>query len=102
MSGGSFDYLYSQEPEQLITGGFGDELERMAEWLSDHNAEDAAIETLGILYSINHIRTRLQVRLSRMTSIWRTVEWIESADMSVEQFPAALAEYRKEIEPQSH
>lgn len=97
MSGGSFEYLYSKEPEQLVAG-YWSELEEMAQWLTEHDAEDAAKETLEILYTLKHFRTRMDVRLQRMSSLWRMVEWIDSADSSVEQFPAALAEYRKDIE----
>jgi len=100
MSGGSFKYLYSRDVSELL--GSQGELEHMAEWLSAHDAQDAAAEVEDIIASIRQFQRRADTRLRRMSDLFKAVEWYESNDWGKERVDKELARYRgMSCEPES-
>lgn len=98
MSGGSYDYLYSKDVSDLVNSR--STLDDMASRLQGLGyANDAAKETLSILHSIEHFQTRMENRLSRLSGVWKAVEWWDSCDTGSEYLDDELKKYRAEIEP---
>lgn len=85
VSGGSFNYLYRQEPYSI------EDLLEMAQWLSDHDMEEAARATLAM------IPQRAQPELA---DLWKAVEWFTSADWDYEPILEAHEAWQKGKEEQ--
>lgn len=95
MGGGSYNYLYSKEPDELLRGGWED-LEHMARRLARLGyAADAAGETEELLLILRQVQVRLEARQRRLADIWRAVEWWDSGDSGEDGVKAALAQYRE-------
>lgn len=98
MSGGSYNYLglicYDDLAELL---GKESDLRDMADRLAGLGyAQDAARETEELLTMLRQWRTRAEVRVRRLSDVWKAVEWWDSRDSSEDQVRKALAEYRGE------
>ena len=94
MSGGSFGYLCSQEPEEL-PGHWG--LEPALAALREHGAEGAAGELASIAAeartAIAEHEARLDAlapRLAALAPVLKALEWWQSRDWGEERFRAAL------------
>jgi len=88
MSGGSYDYLYSKEPEDLLnrTG----DLERMRDRLIglDHVAAAKAVEALRL--TVVESRVRIGVAMERIAPVMKAVEWLDSCDSGPEEVERAV------------
>ncbi|WP_405925424.1 hypothetical protein [Streptomyces sp. NBC_00035] len=94
MSGGSYNYLYDVLDLEDLQARQHD-LEAMAERLAGLGyAQDAARETEELLVLLRQWQTRVGVRVSRLTDLWRAVERWDSADSSEDKVKGALAIYR--------
>lgn len=94
MSGGSFNYLCDALDLDDILAKQND-LRDMADRLGGLGyAQDAAAETEELLVQLRQWQIRTEVRLKRLTPVWKAVEWWDSADYSEDQVHAALKTYR--------
>lgn len=98
MSGGSYNYLCgAQDLEDLRARRF--DLEEMASRLAGLGyAQDAARETEELLLLLRQWETRAAVRMSRLSDVWRAVEWWDSNDSSESRVHEALAKYRDDTD----
>jgi hypothetical protein len=95
MSGGSYEYLYVKTTEEIMGWGVRENLQRMADRLTEiGDAEDAAGETEDILAMIAQFERRVSVRLRRLSGVWHAVEWMDSGDSGIEEVRTALEAYR--------
>jgi hypothetical protein len=95
MSGGSFNYLHSKFPEDLMVSGqsdLGDMIDALAVL---GYAKDAAVESAGVLADICACQVRLEAKLRRLEGVWKAMEWWQSGDWSENVFKRALADYRE-------
>lgn len=96
MSGGSYNYLGSicyDDLAELLTKE--SDLRDMADRLAGLGyAEDAARETEELLVMLRQWKTRAEVRVRRLATVWHAVEWWDSHDWSEDQVRKALATYR--------
>lgn len=94
MSGGSYNYLCAiQDLEDLQARQH--DLANMAERLAGLGyAQDAARETEELLLLFRQWQTRADIRLRRLTDVWKAVEWWDSNDSSETRVHEALAKYR--------
>lgn len=100
MSGGSFNYLCHSWDLNDIVGKLGD-LEAMSQALAGLGyAQDAARETEELLVILRQWQVQTEVRLHRLTPVWKAMEWWQSCDSSEDGFREALAEYRGEPKEQ--
>jgi hypothetical protein len=97
MSGGSYEYLCLKSIDELFNRR--DLLEAMASRLTELGARDAAEETEEILSIFNHFERRMNVRIKRLSDLWRAVEWFDSCDIGQGQLDNSIDEYRAEVEP---
>lgn len=94
MSGGSYNYLYCKDPDQIIDEQA--ELERMSSRLAGLGyAVDAARETEELILIIRQFKNRVGTRIDRLSPVWKAIEWWDSADWGEEEVKAALAKYRE-------
>ena len=103
MSGGSFNYLSSKDPADLLGNSF-EELEYMASWLTEQGFTDVAGETEDILAEVKTISAevkaferRVGTRMKRLERVWGAVEWCVSGDISMDDVHKAIEEYRGRV-----
>lgn len=95
MSGGSFNYLFAKDAEDIYR--CEEELERMSQTLAQLGyAEDAAMETETLLLIIRQVRTRINARLTRLNPVFKAIEWWKSGDSNEDTVKEALTRYRGE------
>jgi hypothetical protein len=98
VSGGSYNYLYIREPEDLAVNT--EDLERMIDRLAGLGyAEDAAKETQELLLIVRQFRVRVSTIADRLSPVWRAQEWWDSNDWGEDDLKEALKKYRGENEP---
>lgn len=94
MSGGSFNYLCDTWDLDHLLGKQGS-LEAMSQALATVGyAQDAARETEELLVLLRQWQNQAEVRLKRLTPVWKAMEWWKSNDWGEDDFREALAEYR--------
>jgi hypothetical protein len=98
MSGGSYEYLYSKDVEEIMTEWDAREnLERMVNRLAGLGyASDAAQESMKVLLDIRAFEVRMAVMLMRLSPVWKAVEWWDSNDWGEDSVKNTLAKYRGE------
>lgn len=95
MSGGSFNYLYGRQFPEIFD--YLHDLEDMVKFLSERGyARDAAREADELLLMLRSIQVRAETRMQRMSSVFKSAEWWQSADTNEDRFKEELARYRGE------
>jgi len=93
MSGGSYDYLYSKDVEDLLHSQ--ETIQNMADRLAGLGyASDAAKETEIILLTLRQFENRISAMKERLSDVWHSVEWWDSCDSGEESVKNALEKYR--------
>ena len=78
MSGGSYDYLYSREPEELIYKI--EDMKKMRDRLIEFGFNDCAEWTQRIINQVEKFDIVLRTMKDEIEDIWRDIEWIDSGD----------------------
>lgn len=98
MSGGSYNYLcYAQTLEDLLDpqhNRLGD-LYGMTNSLRQRGLTDAVEEAELILQAVETARMRVNIRLQRLTGLFKAVEWNESGDSGPERVAEAYENYKR-------
>ena len=95
MSGGSYNYLCYKDSSQLLSGEADEDLQEMADSLTELKyAEDAAKETQDLLLIIKQSRDRIEASRKRLEAIWHSLEWWMSGDSGENEFKEELEKYR--------
>ena len=95
MSGGSYNYLYSAWPEQLVAGDHNEDLRRMADRLTELGRDADAALTEDLILEIRHTRRRIEAMQRKLSAPWQIVEWLDSGDHSHDSAMEALVEHDK-------
>lgn len=87
MSGGSFNYLFCH-----VKGleHHDEDLQRMADRLTELGAPDAAEATRAVLSTLE----QAEQQADALEDVWHDVEWYDSGDNGWEQVERAFADYR--------
>lgn len=94
MSGGSYEYICFAEPLELFEKI--SEIQRMSDRLAELGyASDAASETQNLLLTIRQYENRIRTMHNRLSAVWKSIEWWDSADSGEKQVKEALEKYRK-------
>jgi len=93
MSGGSYDYLFYKDPDELLNSlsTIQDMTDRLA---GLGYADDAASETEYLLLTIRQFENRISTMKARLEDVWRAVEWWDSNDSGEDGVKKALDAYR--------
>ena len=92
MSGGSYNYLYCKEPEELLTSIW--DIEDMAEELTKMNYLDVAADLTRLAEYTKSARIRIGVLSEQLRPVMKAVEWCKSCDIGEEDLRKTIEEYR--------
>jgi hypothetical protein len=93
MSGGSYDYLYCKDTEELFSKAI--DIEDMAETLEKLNYLDVARDMRRLSEYIRSACNRVEVLSEQLKPIMKAVEYYEDCDISAEGLGEAVEKYRK-------
>ena len=93
MSGGSYDYLYCKDTEELFSKAV--DIEDMAETLEKLNYLDVARDMRRLSEYIRSACNRVEVLSEQLKPIMKAVEYYEDSDISAEGLGEAVEKYRK-------
>jgi hypothetical protein len=106
MSGGSFNYLFMQEGQDLLTRDNAEEnVEAMAKQLAGYGqaGQLAAARTQALLLKLQAYRAALaqmteeiDAGVAEMSAVWKNVEWHQSGDYGKDDVLQALAEHDRD------
>lgn len=92
MSGGSYDYLYCKEVEELFREiGYIDD---MSDKLEKMDYLDVARDMRRLSEYIKTAYNRIDVLAEQLRPIMKAVEWYSSCDYGLEDVEKAIAKYR--------
>ena len=93
MSGGSYDYLFTEELEQMR---WKDEIfKKMVNRLLELGYDDAARNTIEFQQMVKRYFLTMEVARDKLAPVWKAVEWADSGDTGMEPVGNAIAEYRE-------
>lgn len=93
MSGGSYDYLYCKEAEELMS--CVSYLEDMTETLIKEGYEDVALDMARLTEYIKSANIRISVLSKQLRDVMKAVEWYESCDIGKDSLKKRIEEYRR-------
>lgn len=93
MSGGSYDYLYCKDTEELFSKAI--EFDEMAETLEKLNCLDVARDMRRLSEYIKSAYNRVDVLAAQLKPIMKAVEYYEDCDISEDSLKATVEEYRR-------
>ena len=94
MSGGSLNYLFCNEPEQLFEAGRVEDLETAAAVLMSDGYKDIAMDVLRLAEYIKSAQIRVSVLHEQLQDVLHAVEWYMSADYGKATMRKHLDAYR--------
>ena len=92
MSGGSYDYLYCKDPEELFENVTY--IEDMADTLVKLNYLDVARDMTRLSEYIKTALNRVSVLSEQLKPIMKAVEYYEDCDYSLETLNKTIEKYR--------
>lgn len=94
MSGGSWNYLYSKDIDDLMQYSNIELLEEMADYLNQNGYEDIAKDTRRLVEYIKSAKIRVETLFEMLSPVFKAVEWYCSADWGKGSVDKAIEEYR--------
>ena len=94
VSGGSWNYLYSKEIDDLMQYSNIETLEEMADYLNQNGYEDVAKDTRRLVEYIKSAKIRVETLFEMLSPVFKAVEWYCSADWGKDRVDKAIEEYR--------
>lgn len=93
MSGGSLNYLYCKEPEELFD--HIEDLEQVEAQLLSRGHKDVAKDVRRLIEYLNSAYNRISVLHDQLRDVCKAVEWYLSADSSETRIDEAVETYRR-------
>lgn len=94
MSGGSWDYLYSKDIDELMNGSSTELLQDMADRLNSAGFEDVAKDTQRLVEYIKSASIRIETLFETLSPVFKAVEWFDSGDWGEETLNNEILKYR--------
>ena len=94
MSGGSWDYLYSKDIDELMNGSSAESLQDMADRLNSAGFEDVAKDTQRLVEYIKSASIRIETLFEGLSPVFKAVEWFDSGDWGKETLNNEILKYR--------
>lgn len=92
MSGGSFNYLYCRDIDELMNNT--SDLEEMRDYLISYGYEDIAKDTQRLIEYIKSAECVIGTLKDMLEPVFHAVEWYESGDYGKEKMIEVLEKYR--------
>ena len=101
MSGGSFNYLCMavDHDEPLSIARKLEDIKDMRDALMSEGATDAAEATGEIVSMIERFFDELESKASKLSPLWRAMEWYCSGDWGKDRLEDALEKWRSDLHP---
>ena len=94
MSGGSFNYLYCKETEDMFSDTVILDLSGMEDILLKTNYTDIAKDIRRLIEYIKSARNRVEVLQENLKPVLKAVEWYDSCDIGADGLAKAVERYR--------
>lgn len=91
MSGGSYDYLYSKDAEDIVYRL--PDLIRMKDRLIQLDMKTAAEKVQRLILTVEKYRIEADARMDEMYELMRAVEWHDSGDSGLDSVKAAYEKF---------
>lgn len=95
MSGGSWNYLYSKDIEELMNDSTIELLQDMSDRLVALGYTDVAQDTQRLTEYIKSANIRIETLFEMLSPIFKAVEWFDSGDWGEETLNNEVLKYRK-------
>ena len=93
MSGGSYDYLYCKEPEELFSQV--EYIEDMSELALRLGYKDIALDLTRLAEYIKSANIRVSVLHTQLRGVMRDLEWYDSCDIGEDTLKEHIEKYRQ-------
>ena len=94
MSGGSWNYLYSKEIDELMNGSSTELLQDMVDRLNSAGFKDVAKDTQRLVEYIKSASIRIETLFETLSPVFKAVEWFDSGDWGEETLNNEILKYR--------
>ena len=94
MSGGSWDYLYSKDIDELMNGSSTELLQDMVDRLNSAGFKDVAQDTQRLVEYIKSASIRIETLFETLSPVFKAVEWFDSGDWGEETLNNEILKYR--------
>ena len=95
MSGGSWDYLYCKDVDELMNGSAIELLQDMSDRLVALGYTDVAEDTQRLTEYIKSANIRIETLFEMLSPVFKAVEWFDSGDYGKETLNNEVLKYRK-------
>lgn len=95
MSGGSWNYLYCKDVDELMNGSSTELLQDMVDRLNSAGFKDVAKDTQRLVEYIKSARIRIETLFEALSPVFKAVEWFDSGDWGKETLNNEVLKYRK-------
>lgn len=92
MSGGSYNYLYWLEFQDVVSRQ--EDLENMRDRLVELGFKDLAKETNNILNESLELQKKINEKLNKIRQVWKSVEYYDSSDVGLSDVKEEVSKYR--------
>jgi hypothetical protein len=94
MSGGSWNYLYCKEIDELMNGSSTELLQDMVDRLNSAGFKDVAKDTQRLVEYIKSASIRIETLFETLSPVFKAVEWFDSGDWGKETLNNEILKYR--------
>lgn len=92
MSGGSYNYLYWIEYQDIVSRE--EDIENMRDRLAELGYDDLAKKTNTILEDNKKIQKQMNERLDKIRQVWKSVEYYDSSDVGLQDVKEAIYNFK--------
>ena len=99
MSGGSYDYLYCKDCDELFAYSNIRTLEEMESRFLDLGYEDVAKDFRRLIEYIKSANNRVEVLGGQLNEMMHDIEWYDSGDIGADTLAESVEKYRRADTP---
>ena len=96
MSGGSWNYLFCKDIDELMNGSSTELLQDMVDRLNSAGFKDAAKDTQRLVEYIKSASIRIETLFETLSPVFKAVEWFDSGDWGEETLNNEILKYRND------
>ena len=101
MSGGSYDYLYCKDCDELFAYSNIRTLEEMESRFLDLGYEDVAKDFRRLIEYIKSAKNRVEVLGGQLNEMMHDIEWYDGGDIGADTLAERVEKYRRADTPQT-
>lgn len=94
MSGGSWNYLYCKDIDELMNGSSTELLQDMVDRLNSAGFKDVAKDTQRLVEYIKSAGIRIETLFEALSPVFKAIEWFDSGDWGKEALNNEISKYR--------